>query len=408
MGGRRVFHVDLDAFFVAVERALDPSLEGRPVVVGGDPGARGVVACASYEARRYGLRAGMPLRQAQRLCPHAVFLPGRYERYAQVSARFHAILAEYSPLVEPLGLDEAFVEMTGTERLLGPAAQVAREVRERVRRECRVTASIGIAGSKVTAKVASDACKPDGLLEVPPGEDATFLAPLPVGQVPGIGPRTVEELGRLGVRTVGELARVPPGVLRRRFGVYGVALHRWATGQDDTPVRPPEAPKSISRETTFPEDTADRPFLLATLRYLAERVGAEVRQEGMRARCVVVKVRYGDFHTVSRQRALAEPVADNESLYRAGEALLLRALAERPMRVRLIGIGVSSLVAGATQLALLDGGPWLRHERLAQALDRVRAKYGFAALQTGRTLLLRQHFPEERRGFVLKTPALSR
>lgn len=404
---RRIFHIDLDAFFVAVERARDPSLEGRPVVVGGDPDSRGVVACASYEARPYGLRAGMPLSTARRLCPQAVFLAGHFHHYQEVSERFLELLRGYTPLMEPLGLDEAYLDMTGFQLLYGPPRGVAQAIRARIGQELQVTASIGIASSKVVAKVASDLCKPDGLLEVAAGEEAGFLAPLLVERLPGVGPKASELLHRQGIGTVGELAQVPAVALRRTFGAWGDLLHLWARGEDHGQVSLPAPAKSISRETTFPRDTADRPFLLATLCYLVERVGAELREEGKRARCVTVKVRYGDFFTVTRQQSLQEPLCNDRDLFGTGARLLLRALKERRDRVRLIGIGVSGLVGGGEQLPLLESATH-RFEQLSRVLDRVRRKYGFTALQTGRTLLLGDHFPVEHRGFILKTPALSR
>lgn len=404
---RRIFHIDLDAFFVAVERALDPSLEGKPVVVGGLPGSRGVVACASYEARPYGLRAGMPLARAYRLCPHAVFLPGRFHKYQEVSSQFMEILGRYSPFLEPLGLDEAFMDMTGFESLYGSLVALARQIKATVRKELRIVASIGIASSKVAAKVASDYGKPDGLVEVPPGQDAAFLAPLPLRKLPGAGEKTGQVLQRLGIGTIGELAQVPTVTLRRLFGAYGDMLHLWATGQDSSPVSPIPAPKSISRETTFPQDTRDLNFLLATIRYLGERVGAELRSEGKKARCVTVKVRYADFHTITRHHTLREPACHDEAIFQAGAALLGKALEERREKVRLVGIGVADLVEGTQQLSLWEGQAQ-RLERLCQAVDKVREKYGFTALETGRTLALGQLFPQDRRGYILKTSCLSR
>ncbi len=404
----RIFHIDMDAFFVAVERALNPSLIGKPVAVGGEPGSRGVVACASYEARVYGLKAGMPLSQAYRLCPHAIFLVGRYEHYERVAAQFKDILGSFSPFLEPLGLDEAFVDMTGFESLYGPPINVAREIKDRVRRELEVIASVGIASSKVAAKVASDYGKPDGLVEIAPGEDARFLAPLPVEQLPGVGEKTARTLrGTLGIGTVGELAQLSAPVLHRNFGAWGDLLYLWSNGLDHSPVTAPKAPKSISRETTFLEDMADRPFLLGTLRYLAERVGAELRQEGKRARCVVVKVRYADFQTVTRHRTLELPVCHDEAIFDAGVALFLKALKERKERVRLIGIGVADLVPHTEQLTLLVR-PEQRWESLSAAIDQVRHRHGFTSLQTGKTFRLGQRFPAERRGYVLKTACLSR
>ena len=430
---RRIFHLDLDAFFVAVERAWDPSLEGKPVLVGGEPGGRGVVACASYEARPYGIRAGMPLAQAQRLCPHAVFLRGQFDRYLEVSQAFMAILSEYSPFLQPLGLDEAFMDMTGFESLYGPLSVTAEAIRSRIRQELRITASVGIASCKPAAKVASDACKPDGLLEVPPGEDAIFLAPLPVEKLPGIGEVTGAKLQRQGIRTLGRLAATPPITLRQLFGVYGDLLHRWASGQDDAPVTGPEPPKSISRETTFPQDTRDLSFLKSMLRYLVERVGADLRKEGKRARRVGLRLRWADFTTLSRQAALKSPADRDETIYARGLELLQKELRESPSKkVRLIGIGVANLVDPGQQLAFdwtagltphpepdlvnwgLPGGHGSRYDSrsspasaLDQVLDHIRQKHGYTAVQRGLTLALGDSFPEER-GRYLLTACLSR
>ncbi|MBI4338205.1 MAG: DNA polymerase IV [Chloroflexi bacterium] len=402
---RRIFHLDLDAFFVSVERVLDPSLCGKPVIVGGDPQGRGVVACASYEARPYGIRAGMPLKQAARLCPRAIFLQGRFDHYVEVSRHFMGILGSYSPLIQPLGLDEAYLDMTGSEALYGPLAGVARDIKARVRRELGVTVSAGIASGKVAAKVASDAGKPDGLVEVPPGGDAAFLAPLPADDLPGIGPSTTAALKALGILTVGQLAQAPPLLLRRAFGAWGDLLHCWANGQDDSPVLPPAPPKSIGRSTTFAKDTRDRAFLRSMLRYLTERVGADLRKEGKLARVVVLTLRWADFTTFSRHQTLKAPADSDEAIYRAGEALMQRELAKSSKLVRLIGISVGNFVDRRGQFPLLEDE---RPRRLARAMDGIRSKYGYTAIQSGLTLPLRDTFPEERGRYLLKTACLSR
>lgn len=403
---RRILHIDLDAFFVSVERIDRPDLRGVPVIVGGDPGSRGVVACASYEARPYGLRAGMSLAQARRLCPQAFFLPGRFHRYSEVSRRFMDVLGDFTPDLEPLGLDEAYLDMTGFELMYGPAAEVAMRIKERIRTELRITASVGIASSKVVAKVASDHCKPDGLLEVPLGGEAAFLAPLEVRKLPGVGAKTEQALHRLGVRTIGDLAALPERVLRYYFGVMGDALRRCARGEGTGHVHAPEPPKSISRETTFGTDVADRGFLRSVLRYLTERVGASLRREGKWARTVTCKVRYGDFQTVIRHRTLRRATASDDVVYAEASALLARALAQRRTPVRLIGVGVKDLVRGA-QMPLFDG-PAERDMRLCAALDSIRARHGFLAIQTGRTLPLGAEYDASERGYVLHTPSLSR
>ncbi len=404
---KRIFHVDLDAFFVAVERALDPSLEGKPVVVGGEPGARGVVACASYEARAYGLHAGMPMSRAQRLCPHAIYLKGRFARYQETSQRFMAILENYTPFFEPVGIDEAHMDMTGFDGLYGPLAGVAMDIKARVFTELGVTASVGIASSKITAKVASDHCKPNGLLEVSIGGDASFLAPLPIEKLPGVGEKTARTLKEWRITTIGGLASWPSSALRRLVGAWGDTLHLHARGEDRSPVSPPTPAKSISRETTFYRDTLDMYFLAGTLRYLSERVGAHLRKEGKVARRVALKLRYGDFQTISRHRTLARPTDDDGDTFRTGLSMMKKALEQRRAPVRLIGIGVAELTPRASQLSFLDSRDG-KSQNLALAVDAIRGKYGFTAIQRGLTFSLDRYFQVEDRDYLLKTSALSR
>ena len=244
-------HIDLDAFFVSVEQVLNPELKGKPVVVGGKPDRRGVVATASYEARAFGLHSGMPLATASRLCPQAIFIEGSFPRYRDASKRFMAILADFSPYLEPMGLDEAYLDATGFESIHGSIRQMAAAIKKRIKDELGLCASVGIASCKVVAKVASDLSKPDGLLEVPAGEERSFLAPLPVGQLPGIGKKSERVLKGLGVNTIGQLAALPSGILKSHFGAAGVIIHNHANGIDDSKVEPPGEAKSISRETTF-------------------------------------------------------------------------------------------------------------------------------------------------------------
>ncbi|MGB2855102.1 MAG: DNA polymerase IV [Dehalococcoidia bacterium] len=403
---RRILHIDIDAFFVSVEQTLDPALRGRSVVVGGDPNSRGVVACASYEARVYGLKAGMSLAVAQRLCPHAIFLGGNFYHYRNASARFLGILSEFTPDVEPLGLEEAFLDLTGFEPIYGPVRETALRIKGRIRGELELTASVGIAGSKVVAKVASDLSKPDGLVEVAPGEERNFLAPLPVAKLPCVGPKTERMLQRIGITTIGELGRLPISFLRHIFGVHGDVIHRYANGIDNRGLELPAPAKSISRESTFAEDTLDRTFLSATLHYLGERVGATLRSQGRQARCVTLKLRYADFESITRSRTLREGIDTDRAIFEVGRRLMEKALEQRAMPVRLVGIGVSNLIEGR-QLNMFD--PWAeRQERLNEAIDRIRGKYGFVAVEVGRTLPLREVFPVENGRYCLETPSLSR
>ena len=404
---RHIFHVDLDAFFVSVEQRERPELKGKPVVVGGCPGSRGVVASASYEARRYGLKAGMSLATAYHLCPQAIFLPSSFHRYQEASEQFLAILADFTPDIEPAGIDEAYLDLSGFEPLYGPALVTARHIKERVREELGLPASVGIAGSKVTAKVASDLAKPDGLLEVAPSGDRSFLAPLPLDRLPGVGPKTEALLRNIGVSTIGQLAELPPSRLRHLLGASGELLQRWAKGIDDRKVEPPTAAKSISRETTFAEDTRE-PFLLkAILRYLSERVGAELRRQGRCARCMTLKLRYSDFQTITRRHSLAAPSNLDQRLFATGLELLEKALSQRQQPVRLIGIGVSDLMQADGQPDMFETSIW-QLRPLNSCIDRLRQKYGFTVLQSGLTFRLREVMATENGDYVLKTPALSR
>ncbi len=383
---RAILHVDLDAFFVAVEQARDPSLRGRPVIVGGDPRVRGVVSTASYEARRFGVHSGMPLVTARRLCPQAVFLRGDFRRYEEASRAFHALLGGYSPLVEPAGLDEAYLDLTGCEPVVGAPPDAARDIRARVRDELSLTASIGLATSKTVAKIASDAAKPDGLLAAPAGREAVFLAPLLVRRLPGVGPRVEAALARIGIRTLGQLASLPDGTLRALFGRHGPRLAERARGLDPSPVVPLEGPpKSVSREGTFASDIAEVAALRAVLRSYCESVGADLRRRRRRARSLTLKLRYGDFTTITRSVTLDRPAHADDILYRAAETLLEGALARDGRALRLIGFGASNLAEDAVQLPL-EEARWQQLEQLDRAVDRLRLKYGRRCLQRGRTL----------------------
>jgi len=404
---RQIMHIDMDAFFVSVEQALNPDLKGKPVVVGGRPERRGVVAAASYEARTFGLHSGMPLATASRLCPQAIFIEGNFTRYRDASQKFMAILADFSPYLEPLGLDEAYLDATGFESIHGSARQMAVAIKQRIKDKLDLCVSIGIAGCKVVAKVASDLSKPDGLLEVPPGKESSFLAPLPVAKLPGIGKKSEHILKGLGINTIGQLATIPSGVLRSYFGVYGEILHNHASGIDDRKVEPPGEAKSISRETTFGKDTGDSSLLKATLRYLGERVGSDLRQKGKLARCVTLKLRYADFTTTTRQRTLSQASNTDQAIFDTGVKLLKEEFHPKRQAVRLIGIGVSNLVESGRQMDMLDLSAG-RLEKLNTAIDRIRRKYGFTAIQTGRTLLLKDIFPSDDDGYTLHTPSLSR
>ncbi len=370
---RAIAHVDMDAFYASIEQRDRPELRGRPVIVGADPRGRGVVAAASYEARVFGVRSAMPISRAARLCPQAAFLRVDMEKYASASADVMAILGDFSPLVEPVSIDEAFVDLTGTDSLFGPPRGAVGAIKRRIAAETGLTASAGLASNKFVAKVASDLRKPDGLVEVAPGEEAAFLAPLPIERIWGVGRVTARALATLGVSTIGQLQRLPRRILRQRFGTHGEDLHALAFGRDERPVQPWSPPKSMGAETTFEEDSRDRARLETTLRAQAERVARELRAEGLAAARVTLKLRFADFRTITRGRT-GDPTQDGLDIYRRASALLAREPLEDP--VRLIGVSASALRSqDAGQLPLLDPN-MVRRERLARVVDRLARRFG--------------------------------
>ena len=379
---RTILHADLDAFYASVEVLDDPSLRGKPVIVGGHPGSRGVVSAASYEARRYGVHSAMPLRTATSLCPHGVFLPGRPDRYRELSEQVMRIFATYTPLVEPISLDEAFLDVTASRAAFGDGEAIARRIKERVLNEAGLVVSVGVATNKLCAKVASDLRKPDALVVVPPGEEAAFLAPLPVSRLWGVGPRSVDALRDFGVATIGQLAAVPEVTMRRRFGQHGADLAARARGIDSSAVVPIQAPKSIGHEHTFERDVTDRRHLDATLLDLADSVASRLRRHHMAAGAVQLKLRYEGFETLTRQAPLGRQVRESEPLYAAAVELLERTLG--PGRgVRLIGITAIGL-SSTQQLTLFDEPE--RKDRLADSIDAVRHRFGDEAITRARLL----------------------
>jgi DNA polymerase-4 len=384
-----ILHVDLDAFYASVEVLKDPTLRGRPVVVGGTA-SRGVVSSASYEARRFGVQSAMPTVRARRLCPEAVFLPPDFESYRLHANRFREILLSHTPLVEPISLDEAFLDVAGATRLFGDPVRIATKIRADVEAEIGVTCSAGVAATKFVAKLASEHCKPDGLLPIPVDGTTAFLDPLPVGRLWGVGDKTAELLGRLAVRTVGDLARTPPAVLERLLGESSARhLAALAHGLDDRVVIPYEAPKSIGHEETFERDLDDTQEIVRELLHLSGRVAARLRDDGYRARTVTLKVRLANFTTLSRARTLPDATDVGADLYQVvGD--LYRALPGSSRRVRLLGVQASGLQqAGAEQLALVRRQRWGDVER---TLDRIEDRFGKGAA-TQATMLDR---PQER------------
>jgi DNA polymerase-4 len=371
-----VLHVDLDAFYASVEVQKDPSLAGRPVVVGG-AGSRGVVMSASYEARAFGIRNAMPAVRARRLCPDTVFLPPDFESYRAHSNRFREVLLSVTPVVEPIALDEAFLDVAGAVLLFGPPEEIAERIRQQVRSEVGVTCSVGVAPNKLLAKLASRQAKPDGLVVVRDDEVAAFLEPLPARALWGVGEKTVETLGRLGVKTVGDLARTPPAVLARLIGdQHARDLHDLSGGIDGRPVVPYESPKSVSHEETFDVDLDAEEDLLREALALSHRVASRLRKDGYRARTVVLKVRLANFTTLTRSRTLPAPTDVGADLYEVASELY-RGLPGARRRVRLLGVAATGLLpAGAEQLALLRGERWRDVER---AVDRIERRFGRGA-----------------------------
>jgi DNA polymerase-4 len=370
-----IAHVDMDAFYAAIEVRDDPSLAGKPVIVGGRRGARGVVSAASYEARVFGVHSAMPLATAERLCSRGVFLPVRPNRYRAVSRALMQVLKEYSPRIEPLSLDEAFMDLTGTGLLLGDPVETARRLKTHIRAATGLVASVGLAPSKFTAKVASDLEKPDGLVVVMPAEEVAFLEPLPVSRMWGVGPHTLGRLEELGVRTFGDLARYPPRPLRARLGRAAERMQALARGRDPRSVEPDREARSYSHEVTFGRDEPRLVRLRAVLSALSESVASRLRRDGVCGRTAYLKVRFPDFRTVTRSRTLAEPIDHGPALY--GTALgLLGDLNLDGGAVRLIGVGMTGVRSrsGLSRGLFETRRPF--EERLDRVLDDLRERHG--------------------------------
>lgn len=379
-----ILHVDMDAFYASVEERDDPSLVGKPVVVGGSAAGRGVVSAANYEARKFGIHSAMSAARAVRLCPHAVFLKPRIDYYAQVSRQIRQIFERFTPLVEPLSLDEAFLDVSGSNALFGPSPGIARQIKQQIKGELRLVASVGVAASKFVAKIASDLQKPDGLVIVPPGEEQAFLDPLPVGRLWGVGKVTGRTFERLAIRTIGQLRQMPRETLDELFGASGEHYWRLAHGLDDRRVEPDRETKSISHETTFAEDIADVEELRAWLVELVEQVARRLRAHDLKCRTVELKVRFADFTTISRSLTLPEPTDITHDLLAAGVELLTQRLPAQHLPVRLLGFGANKLTASAaSQQQMFDQPDRERHQALDQVADQIAAKFGRRAIRRG-------------------------
>ena len=380
-----ILHIDMDAFFVSVELLARPELCGLAVIVGGQRDQRGVVTSASYEARRFGVHSAMALRTAAKLCPHAVFLDGHHELYGRWSDRVAAILAKYSPTVEMASIDEAYLDLAGTERLHGPHLGAAHKLLLEITSTTALPCSGGVAATRLVAKVASEQAKPRGLVWVAPGSEATFLAPLSVRRIPGIGKVTEAALKSLGVETIAQLQQVTLQRLEEVFGKWGQALYRKARGIDSFEFFVDAEPKSISHNQTFGHDTNEREILESTLSHLCQKAAKRLREAGLHARTVSITLRYADFTTITRSHTLSEP-SDLDTIFLRTVRDLFSSAWNGTANLRLVGVEFSSFTAGSGQLDLLDPGRRDKLERLARATDSLRDRFGFSKVQFGGSL----------------------
>jgi len=385
---RTIFHVDMDAFFVSVEELSDPSLKGKAVVVGGQKHERGVVSAASYEARKFGVHSAMPLRTAAKLCPHAIFVAGHPDRYRESSQKVHRVLTSFSPLVEMASIDEAYLDMTGTERLHGPPLRAAHSLHQKVKAETQLNCSIGIGASRLIAKVSSAQAKPNGVLFITPGQEAKFLAPLNVREIPGVGKVTEKNLQKLGIHKVGDLARYEDAFLQEHFGKWGLALAGKARGEDaggwfDAEVGADTDAKSISHEHTYNEDTTDQEQIESTLMRLTEMVARRLREAEVHARTVQLKLRYKDFTTITRAHSLAAPTQLDTEIYEQIK-ILFRKNWRKGQYVRLLGVQTSSFESETQQRDLLEGDRRERWQKALSAADRLRDRFGESSVTLAR------------------------
>jgi DNA polymerase-4 len=385
-------HCDMDAFFASVEERDRPELIGHPVIVGGSPEKRGVVSAANYAAREYGIHSAMPAATARRLCPHGVFLPPRIGHYAEVSRQIREVFERFTPLVEPLSLDEAFLDVTGSEALFGPAAQIGRAIKQAVREETGLVVSVGVAPNKFLAKIASDLKKPDGFVVVQPDHVQEFLDPLPVERLWGVGKQGSKIFHRLGIRTIGQLRQWPLESLTARLGSSGEHLWRLAHGIDERAVVPEREAKSISHETTFERDIADVEVLRAWLLDLTEQVAWRLRRHGLRGRTVHLKVRFADFKAITRSETLPEATNITQELWQAADELLRYRLPVGHLPVRLVGMGVSGFdETGMRQGLLFDQEDRQKQAGVDAVADQIRERFGTAALRRAASLPQGKH-----------------
>lgn len=377
-----ILHVDMDAFYASVEERENPDLLGKPVVVGGSAEGRGVVCAANYAARKFGIHSAMSAAQAVRLCPQAVFIRPRMNLYAEISGKIREIFDSFTPLVEPLSLDEAFLDVTGSEPHFGPSPSIGRQIKDRIRRELRLVASVGIAPNKFIAKIASDLEKPDGFVVVDQNEVLDFLEPLPISRLWGVGKVTAEQFTRLGIRTIGELRKLSPATLGELFGTSGEHYWQLAHGIDDRPVVPDREAKSISNETTFSVDIADAEILKSWLMQLVEQVARRLRQHGLQGRTAEIKVRFANFKTISRSITLDEPTNITQELLAAAFSLLDKKVPANHLPVRLLGFGVHGFDhTGRSQRQLFDETDRQRGRALDRVADQIVGRFGKSAIR---------------------------
>lgn len=383
---RHILHVDMDAFFASVEQLDRPELRGQPVLVGGRPEERGVVAAASYEAREFGCRSAMPMGAALRRCPNATVVPPRGDRYAEVSAQVFEILEQFTPLVEPLSIDEAFLDVTGSTGLFGPTKQIAQEARRRIRAKTQLTASVGVASNKFLAKLASDLNKPDGLVVVPDHGVQAFLDPLPISRLWGVGKATLPRFEELGIHTFGDARRLSEAEFKSRFGEAGQQFYQLIRGIDDRPIVQDREAKSIGHEVTFPVDIDDGEHLKSVLLGQTEQVARRLRRHGLLARTVTVKIRTGDFKTITRSRTLDAATDETDALWQTVAALFDAWAHQRLPAIRLIGTTVSQFSTNTgQQLSLFGQAEHARHQRIDKAMDDIRDRFGEGAIRRSGT-----------------------
>ncbi|HZW83084.1 MAG TPA: DNA polymerase IV [Candidatus Deferrimicrobium sp.] len=381
---KKIIHVDMDAFYASVEQRDNPELRGKPVVVGGSPQSRGVASTCSYEARKYGIRSAMPLAEAYRRCPHAIFVPVNGRKYREVSLQINKIFHDYTPLVEPLSLDEAFLDVTGSTRLFGSAERIATEIKARIQEEINLTASVGLACNKFLAKIASDLKKPNGFVVVAPDRIQQFLDPLPVERIWGVGVKTAERLHGLNIRRVRELRQLDMEFLERLFGIGGKQLYLLARGIDERPVEVERGVKSIGREITFSEDIRDREALATFLLELTVDVGRKLRKEALKARTINLKLRFKDFSTITRARTL-DSLTNLDDVIFANSSELLQEVVLKDS-VRLIGVSVSNLSDQEESQLSLFAEPKQEKENLTKTVDLLKERFGEKSIIRARLL----------------------